>query len=128
MQKSRIHLAVVIDEFGGTAGMVTVEDVVEELFGDISQDPDEADIIEVPEGWSVAGALPVVDAMHLFEDRREVEGDWSTVAGLVLGHAGHLPEEGETVEVGGQVVRVTSMRGRRIERVLVMPSGDEGDR
>ena len=123
MQRVRIHLAVVIDEFGGTAGMVTVEDVVEELFGDISQDPDEADIVETSDGWSVAGALPVTDAAHLFDDAEALQGDWSTVAGLVLGHAGRLLEEGESTEIGGQEVVVTALRGRRIDRVRISRMG-----
>ncbi|NND84406.1 MAG: HlyC/CorC family transporter [Acidimicrobiia bacterium] len=121
MQRRRIHLAVVIDEFGGTAGMVTVEDVVEELFGDISQDPDEADIVESNGGWSVAGSLPVTDAAHLFENGDALEGDWSTVAGLVLGHAGRLLDVGESISFGGRTVEVTALRGRRIDRVQISP-------
>jgi CBS domain containing-hemolysin-like protein len=128
MQRVRIHLAVVIDEFGGTAGMVTVEDVVEELFGDISQDPDEADVVEAPDGWSVAGALPVTDAAHLFDDAEVLQGDWSTVAGLVLGHAGRLLEEGESTEIGGQEVVVTALRGRRIDRVRISRLGGDDAR
>lgn len=128
MQRERIHLAVVIDEFGGTAGMVTVEDVVEELFGDISQDAEEADIVEVGDAWSVAGALPVTDAAHLFAEPEVLEGDWSTVAGLVLGRAGRLLGEGESVEIGGNVVTVTALRGRRIDRVRVSPVGPDSAR
>ncbi len=122
MKRHRIHLAAVIDEFGGTAGIVTVEDVVEELFGDIAQDPLEADVVEVGGAWSVAGSLPVADAAGLFDDPTALEGEWSTVAGLVLGHAGRLLSEGESVEIGGRTVVVTALRGRRIDRVHIAPT------
>ena len=119
MQTSSIHLAIVVDEYGGTAGLVTVEDIAEELLGSISEQPAAADIIEVGPGrWSVDGALPVEDLEDLLGDEVD-ETDSNTVAGVVLALLGRLPQVGERVEWNGHVLRVTAVRGRRITRVEV---------
>ena len=117
MQKTGTHLAVVVDEYGGMAGLVTVEDIAEELLGSISEDAVDEDLVQIGEAsWSVNGLLPIED----LEAAVEVEfgeGVWNTVAGLVVGHLGHLPAVGDQVSVSGCVMRVTAVRGRRAVRI-----------
>ncbi len=123
MQETGTHLAVVVDEHGGMAGLVTVEDIAEELLGSISADVVDEDIVQIGEAsWSVNGLLPVED----LEAAMEVEfgeGEWNTVAGLVISHLGHLPVVGDQVSVSGCIMRVTAVRGHRAVRVQATVSG-----
>ncbi len=128
MRRDRAHLAIVVDEYGGTAGIVTLEDLVEELVGDIQ---DEYDI----EGGSPkklhGGELEVDGLLNLDEFAEQTgiglpEGPYETVAGFVLAALGQLPGVGDAVEVNGRRLTVTEMDGRRIARVRVGPSGQDG--
>lgn len=119
MQESGIHLAVVVDEFGGTAGIVTLEDIAEELLGSLRAEPTPDEIIELEEGrWSFAASVPVEDLAYT-TGAELPSGDWNTVAGLVLALAGTLPRLGDVVQTGGLRLRVAGLRGRRITRVEV---------
>jgi CBS domain containing-hemolysin-like protein len=119
MQGSSNHLAVVVDEYGVTVGLVTIEDVAEELLGSISDEPEQPDIEQVGHRrWSVAGALPVED-LHSELGVPVPDGDWNTAAGLMLGVAGRLLERGDRVEVGDFVLTVEAADGRRITRIDV---------
>lgn len=119
MQASRIHLAVVVDEYGGTAGIVTIEDIVEELVGSVSDDdtPEAA----VPLGdhrWSIDGRLPVED-LEALTGVTLPEGSWNTAAGLAMGMAGRVLEVGDEVVADGLRLRVSLARRRRIIRLEV---------
>ena len=119
MQLSRVHLAVIVDEYGGTAGLATVEDIAEELLGSMSEEPEGVPIALIEEGqWSVDASLPIED----LSDALEVdlpEGEWNTVAGLVFTLAGRVPLVGDEVSVSGHLFRVVATRRRRITRVEV---------
>ena len=116
MQSAQVHLAVVVDEFGGTAGIVTIEDVVTRLVGRIS------DGSEVPVGgieqidaatWLIVGSTDVDD----FERAVDVElpeGDWNTMAGLMIAHLDHLPSVGESVTIDNVRLDVTATQAHRI--------------
>lgn len=126
MQDQQNNMAVVVDEYGVTVGLVTIEDVAEELVGSISDEPGTPDFEETGVGlWRVAGSLPVEDLAH--EIGMDVpEGDWNTAAGLMLGVAGRLLAPGATVQVDGYTMRVRTVRGRRITRIEVeRPSEDD---
>lgn len=117
MQETRIHLAVVVDEYGGTAGLVTVEDIAEELLGSLSESADPAAVSLVSDGrWSVDAALPIEDLVELIETPLP-EGDWNTVAGMVFALAGRVPEVGDEVRIPGHSLKVTGKRRRRITRI-----------
>ena len=119
MQETGTHLAVVVDEYGGMAGLVTVEDIAEELLGSISEDAVDEDLVRIGEAsWSVNGLLPIED-LEAAVEAEFGEGEWNTVAGLVVSHVGHLPAVGDQVSVSGCIMRVTAIRGHRAVRIEV---------
>ncbi|MGB6456453.1 MAG: hemolysin family protein [Streptosporangiaceae bacterium] len=124
MRKDRAHLAIVVDEYGGTAGIVTLEDLVEELIGDI-QDEYDSDAGHARQLHS--GELEVDGLLNLDEFAEQTglelpEGPYETVAGYLLAALGHLPAGGEYADVAGRRLTVTQLDGRRISRVLVSPA------
>jgi putative hemolysin len=134
MRKDRAHLAIVVDEYGGTAGIVTLEDLVEELIGDIR---DEYDVEDDPSRRLRSGEIDVDGMLNLddFADQAGIElpeGPYETVAGYLLAALGHLPAVGESAEVAGSRLTVTELDGRRIARVKVSelpspaPAGGQG--
>jgi putative hemolysin len=121
MRNEGHHLAIVIDEYGGTAGIVTLEDLVEELIGDIR---DEYDVEDAQARRLHGGAVEVDGLLNLDGFAAETgielpEGPYETVAGCLIAVLGHLPEMGEACEISGRRLTVTEMDGRRIARVRV---------
>ncbi|MCW2944583.1 MAG: hypothetical protein JWR24_1300 [Actinoallomurus sp.] len=123
MRREGHHLAIVVDEYGGTAGIVTLEDLVEELIGDIR---DEYDVEDAQARRLHGGALEIDGLLNLddFTDETGVElpeGPYETVAGYLMAVLGHLPQVGESTEVSGHRLSVTEVDGRRVSRVRVTP-------
>ncbi|RIK36752.1 MAG: HlyC/CorC family transporter, partial [Chloroflexi bacterium] len=122
MQQQRIHLAIIVDEYGGVAGLVTIEDILEEIVGDIQ---DEYDVREEayyqPSGdhaYIVNSRLDLDSLSELLDiDIEEEEAD--TVGGLIYSRLGHVPEQGEMLEIEGWRFTVLSLDGRRILQVRV---------
>lgn len=131
MQHERHSLALVISEYGGFEGIVTVEDLVEELVGEIfdETDRDLQAAQQLPDGsWILVGSFPIHDLVDLGVNIPEGD-DYATVAGLVLDRLGHLPRAGEAVAVDGWRISVLSIKGHAIARVRVAPvAGDRGAR
>jgi len=125
MQDRSTTVAIVVDEYGVTVGLVTVEDVAEELLGSISEEESLPAVQAVGEGrWLVAGSVPVEDlGEELGVDLPR--GEWNTVAGMMLGLAGEILAPGSGVEAGGYSFEVSSVRGRRITLVDVRESGSD---
>lgn len=129
MQRDKFHLAVVVDEFGGTAGLVTLEDLIEELVGEIV---DEFDIEERPQVERLPGGDVLLDARMPVHEVNELftaelpDDEWDTVGGLVYGLLGRVPKQGESVEYDGLRFAADKVVGRRISQVRV--SRIEGDR
>ncbi|HEY6787271.1 MAG TPA: hemolysin family protein [Trebonia sp.] len=124
MRRERAHLAIVADEYGGTAGIITLEDLVEELIGDIR---DEYDIGESPATRLPRGEVDVDGLLNLDEFAEQTgielpEGPYETVAGYVLAALGEVPSPGDSTGVPGFVITVTEMDGRRIARLRVTPA------
>ncbi|MDP8986996.1 MAG: hemolysin family protein, partial [Actinomycetota bacterium] len=128
MQAEKFHMAVVIDEYGGTAGLVTLEDLIEELVGEIVDEFDVEDpLLEPLPGGDVrvAARMPLDELNELLHVSLP-EGDWDTVGGLVFNLLGHVPSEGEAVRVDAHVLRAERVQGRRIGRVRVSRVADAG--
>ncbi len=131
MQSSHDQMVIVVDEYGGTAGIITIEDIVEEIVGEIEDefDPDNKYLTQLSDReWLVDGRFSIDDAIELgwpIEDNEEYE----TVAGFVLELADKLPRPGDVIEKDGYQFRVQSMRGRRLSmlRVIAPEPLAEGD-
>ncbi|HEY3003480.1 MAG TPA: hemolysin family protein [Kribbellaceae bacterium] len=121
MRRRSTHLAIVLDEYGGTAGIVTMEDLVEELVGDIKDEYDE----DVAETTRLRGGDIVVDGLLNIEDFAEEtgvtlpDGPYETAAGYIAAQLGRVPGEGDEVRADGHRITVTEMDGRRVARVRV---------
>jgi putative hemolysin len=123
MRRENAHLAIVMDEYGGTAGIVTLEDLVEELVGDIR---DEYDTSEGDTTRHLTGDVDVDGLLNLddFYDETGIklpDGPYETVAGFIVSELGHVPTAGEVVQHDGYQLKVTELDGRRASRVRVTP-------
>jgi len=123
MQRDQVHLVVAVDEFGSTAGLVTIEDIIEELVGEIVDEYDVEEPMAVPVGdgaYLLDARMPVDDLVDLIGVELPDE-DWDTVGGLMLGLAGRVPTEGESFEYDRLVFVAERVQGRRIAEVRVSP-------
>jgi putative hemolysin len=119
MQKHNVKMAIVVDEYGGTAGLVTIEDLVEEIVGEIRDEHDKVDIVRENEhSYIVPGSMDVDRLDELFGIRPEGK-EAATVAGLVSELAGRIPQQGEVVEEDGLRFEVLDSTERRVERVRI---------
>jgi CBS domain containing-hemolysin-like protein len=119
MQKSNIRMAIVVDEYGGVAGLVTIEDLVEEIVGEIGDEHEKAQVVRENEhSYVVPGNMDVDRLDELFGIRPEGK-ESSTVAGLVSELAGRIPHKGEIVEEDGLRFEVLESTARRVERVRI---------
>jgi CBS domain containing-hemolysin-like protein len=121
----RTHVAIVVDEYGGVAGLVTLEDLLEEIVGDIrdEHETEEALVQQDSDGsWLVHGLAHVDELERIFGLTLE-ERDFDTVGGLVVSTLGRVPEQGESLEVGGLAIEVVHADPRRVYRVRIRPAG-----
>lgn len=121
MQSKRIHLGFVVDEHGGIEGIVTLEDLLEEIVGEINDEFDEevrAQILKEAEGtYLLSGMLTVRDANRQLKLDLPEDGGYTTLGGFIMAQAGRLPQMGEVVEYEGMTFKIERLEGRRIRRV-----------
>ena len=122
MRQRRTHLAVVVDEYGGTAGVVSIEDLLEEIVGEIQDEHDDKEelgrVERIDEDTVVAeGRVGIDDLNEYFDIALPSDEDYDTVAGLLFDRLGHIPEAGESIEMDGVRLEVIEADDRRIHRV-----------
>ena len=119
---SRNHMAVVIDEYSGVAGLVTIEDVLEQIVGEIDDEHDAADAINIHRHgfnrYTLKGVTPIAEFNAFFGSEFPNE-QFDTVAGLILSELGHMPERGEEVVIGSYQFKIISSSSRRINNLQV---------
>ena len=126
MQREQYHMAIAVDEYGGIAGLVTLEDLIEELVGEIVDEYDvEEPLVERQRDGSLrVDARISIDELNGLALMDLPEGDWDTVGGLVFDRFGRVPVVGDTCDVNGYDLRVERLQGRRITRVQILRSDD----
>jgi putative hemolysin len=132
LQKGRMHMAIVVDEYGGTAGLVTIEDLLEEIVGEIQDEYDvEPPMIErvSPYETTLDARVPLDDVNELLGTNWEAE-DSDTIGGFVYEQLGRIPNPGDTVQIGDYVITVLSTEGARLKQLSIVrkrPPDDEED-
>jgi putative hemolysin len=128
MRAKRLHMAIVSDEFGGTSGLVTMEDILEEIVGDIRDEKDrEAPIQAMGDGRVVADAsVSIADVEHALGKSLPDDGEFESLGGLIVSRAGRVPEVGATVKVDGLKLIVREADEKRVVKVEIVP--DRGAR
>jgi putative hemolysin len=134
LQRRKVHIAIVLDEYGGTAGLVTIEDLLEEIVGEIQDEYDEEEpmVVRISDDEArVDGRTDVDELMELFDVTAELEDaeEYDTVGGLIYHRIGGVPSPGDRVEVKGLTMTVETTDGRRVGKVLVVrrPRSDDGE-
>jgi CBS domain containing-hemolysin-like protein len=125
LRRAGHQIAIVVDEYGGTSGVVTLEDVVEELVGEVADEHDRTRSTARRDArgrWSVPGMWRPDEVREKFGAEVPDSGAYETVGGFVMAVLGRLPAVGDEVRVPGWVVRVEAMEGRRVDRVRFVPS------
>lgn len=122
-QEKKLHLGIVVDEYGGTAGLISLEDILEEIVGDIRDefDKEENPIVKLSENsYLLSGRLPIDELSELLEiEFSNEDDDYDTLAGYILNHAGSIPEEGFSFVDKGIKFTVKEIHNKRINKVLV---------
>jgi CBS domain containing-hemolysin-like protein len=135
-QRRKVHIAIVLDEYGGTAGLLTIEDLLEEIVGEIQDeyDTEEPMVVRLSDDEArVDGRADVDDLAELFDTNLDLEDadEYDTVGGLVYHRIGGVPSPGDQIDVDGLTLTVESTDGRRVGKVLVVrrrADDDEGPR
>ena len=126
----RQHIAIVLDEYGGTAGLVTLEDLLEEIVGEVSDQFDEGspEIQNLPDGTVLIDGLTLIETVNEQLNLNLSDPHYDTIAGYFLGKLGHIPKNGEGIEAGGVKLQVESMDGLRIAQLrLIRPNDSPSD-
>lgn len=122
-KKNRTHIAFVIDEYGGVTGLVTLNDITEEIVGRTPSGTagDDDEIVQRKDGSYLVDGVAAIDDVHDRFGLGRPGGDYHTLAGFVMDHLGRIPRTGETFTVGGYELEIVDMDGNRIDKVLVRP-------
>ncbi|MGE0440836.1 MAG: hemolysin family protein [Gemmatimonadales bacterium] len=123
MKRLKVHMAIVIDEYGGTAGLVTMEDLLEEIVGEIFDEHDPVEPHAAGEGAPlIDGSLTISDFNAEYEAELD-DADYTTLGGLLFGQLGRLPQAGDRIQVGGMTFEIVAMEGRRVKTVRLVDRG-----
>lgn len=123
-REQRYHMAIVVDEYGGVSGLVTIEDILEEIVGEIEDETDinednKADIRRINKSRYSVKALTTIEDFNDYFDSRFGDEEYDTIGGMVAHGFGHLPQLGEEISLGGIIFKVTAADKRRIQQLQV---------
>jgi CBS domain containing-hemolysin-like protein len=129
MQQEKFHIALVTDEYGSVSGLVTLEDLLEELVGEITDeyDVEEPELEEIAEGVYRVDGKMAIGEMNEILDTELPDEEWDTVGGLMLGLMGSIPDEGEEVRFQNLRFTAEKVNGRRIVKILITREEPEPD-
>lgn len=127
MQKRRFHMAIVVDEYGAVSGLVTMEDLLEEIVGEIRDEYDtESPVIKLSDGSMIVDAsMSISDLKEDYDLPLEESSEYESVAGLILTYLQRIPTKGDILEINGLRIRIIEMTGQRIVKVKIEKIGDE---
>ena len=130
MKQQKVHMAIVVDEYSGVSGLVTLEDIIEEIVGDISDEYDDEQQAMMTTGSS---GVTLADArLHIDDLNRELglelpeDEDFDTVGGFMMSVLGHIPVQGEVIETHGVRFRIVQADERRVHQVEITVTGETG--
>jgi putative hemolysin len=128
MQRARTHMAVVVDEYGGSIGVVTLEDILEQIVGEIQDEHERApaSVERLPDGSYRVAARTNIDELNEAFDWTLPKRDYETVAGLVLATLGRIPRAGEVFQIRGYTITVLETDARRVTAVKITPEPKGG--
>lgn len=130
MKTNKVHTAIAVDEYGGTAGVVTLEDILEELVGEIEDEHDRETkaYTRIKEGvYQVRASMPVDEANDALGLHLPEEEDYDSIAGYILATLGRIPQTGEILQAPGAEIRIHAATGRQITQLIVTPRPSQGD-
>lgn len=127
-RKKQVHLAIVVDEYGGTEGIVTIEDILEEIVGEIEDEYDEEEdqFVLQPDGsWIVDGRMSILDIDEQLGIKIPQEGDYDTIGGYIFHHAGSIPSKGFVIHHDDFTLEIFRSNDRFVEKVKIKPLKNE---
>ena len=122
MKRLKVHLAVVLDEYGGTAGLVTMEDLLEEIVGPIYDEHDHPTAPAPTDARLLDGAMSIAEFNNDYDATLD-DTDYTTLGGFLFGHLGRLPRPGDRVKVPPFEFEIAAMEGRRVQTVRLLQDG-----
>jgi CBS domain containing-hemolysin-like protein len=123
---NKLHMATVLDEYGGLAGIVTLEDVIEELFGELYDEHETGAVERISQydehHYSIQGETPIQQVEDFFSIRIEHSRHVGTISGFITEYTGKIPKPNQVIETEWGVFRIAAMKGNRINSLIFMPS------
>jgi len=128
-KRKRVHIAIVVDEYGGTSGLITIEDLIEEVFGEIEDeyDTEEQKLVPLKDGWVLVDARLEIEELEEYLNIRVPRNNFESVAGFIFHLIGRVPKKGEIITYPGLEITIESADERKIERVKVRKVHQEGE-
>lgn len=117
----RVHIAIVVDEYGGTSGLITIEDLIEEVFGEIEDeyDTEEQRLVPLKDGWVLVDARLEIEELEEYLDMQVPRNNFESVGGFIFHLIGRVPREGETIAYPGLEIEIETADERKIEKVKI---------
>jgi len=128
-KKRRVHIAIVVDEYGGTSGLITIEDLIEEVFGEIEDeyDTEEQKLVPLKDGWVLVDARLEIEELEEYLNIQAPRNNFESVGGFIFHLIGRVPKKGETITYPGLEIKIESADERKIEKVKIRKIHQEED-